>query len=96
MIKIGKNLAIGLGSAFLIFVIIFCAVPLKEVAYEATEKYQAPETYYVSEPYTTHSGATGQPEVTLYRDAAGQTNVWQERPATQYKKVSLLEALIAY
>lgn len=35
-------------------------------------------------------------EVTLYRDAAGQTQIWQERPATQYKKVSLLEALIGY
>ncbi len=148
----GKNLAIGLGSAFLVFVVVFCAVPLKGVAYEATEQYQAPETYYVSEPYTeripyvvnephsvqvryteqepytvwqniydpiTHEVIGREPvtkyrtvvkyrsevvygpvtkyrEVTLYRDAAGQTHEWQERPATQYKKVSLLEALIGY
>ena len=48
----GKKLAIGLGSALLVFLIVFCVVPLKQVSYAATGSYQAPEAYYVSEPYT--------------------------------------------
>jgi hypothetical protein len=44
----------------------------------------------------THEPATRYREVTLYGDAAGQTYVWQERTVTLYKKVSLLEAAIAY
>jgi hypothetical protein len=152
VIKVGTKLAIGIGAVVAVLVIVFCVLPLKEVAYGATENYQAPETYYTSEPYTeripytvseshpvrvsyteeeaytvwqniydpiTHEVIGREPvtkyrtvvkhrtemvygpvtkyrEVTLYKDAAGQTQVWQERPATQYKKVSLLEALIAY
>ena len=46
------KLAIGIGAAVLVLVIVFCALPLKEVAYETTEQYQASETYYTSEPYT--------------------------------------------
>ena len=109
----GKKLAIGIGAAFLVFVIVFCALPIKQVAYEATEQYQAPETYYTSEPYTERipytirtpyiengetkwRTATEYREVTLYIDAAGQTNVWQERTVTLYKNVSMLEALISY
>jgi len=91
-----NKLAIGIGAAVLVFVIVFCVLPLKEVAYEATEQYQAPETYYVEEPYTTHSGATAQPEVTQYKLVAKQTYVWKERTVTLYKKVSMLEALIGY
>ena len=90
------KLAIGIGAVVLVLVIVFCVLPLKEVTYEATEQYQAPETYYVSEPYTTYSGASGQPEVTQYRDVAKVRYVWQERTVTLYKKVSLLEAAIAY
>jgi hypothetical protein len=151
-----NKLTIGIGAAILVLVIVFCVLPLKEVAYEATEQYQASETYYTSEPYTeripyvvnephsvqvpytviepytvwenidTFPGGPGSDpvqkriaitkyrtvvryrsevvygpvtryrEVPLSRDAAGQTNVWQERPVTQYKKVSLLEAFIGY
>lgn len=47
-----KPLAIGLGSALLIFILVFCTVPVKDVPYTVTERYQAAETYYVSEPYT--------------------------------------------
>jgi hypothetical protein len=63
-------------------------------SYQGTEKYLAPVTYYVEEPYTTHSGAIPQPEVTQYKPVAEQTYVWKERPVTLYKKVSFLEALI--
>jgi hypothetical protein len=91
-----NKLAIGIGAAVLVFVILFCVVPFKQVSYEATEQYQAPETVYVSEPYTTYSPATGQPEVTLYQDVPKQTYVWKERPVTLYKKVSMLEYLVAY
>jgi len=107
------KLAIGIGAVVLVLVVVFCVLPLKEVAYEATENYQASETYYTSEPYTELIPYTVQVpytidhqtywktvtkyrEVTLYEDAAGQTQVWQERPVTLYKNVSLLEALIAY
>jgi hypothetical protein len=38
----------------------------------------------------------GYREVTLYQDVAKQTYVWQERTVTLYKKVSFLEAAIAY
>jgi len=93
---VSTKLTIGIGAAVLVLVIVFCVLPLKGVAYEGIEKYQAPEIYYVSEPYTTHSGAAGQPEVTQYQDVAKVRYVWQERPVTQYKKVSLLEALIGY
>jgi hypothetical protein len=108
-----NKLAIGIGAAVLVFVIVFCVLPLKEVAYEATEQYQAPETYYVNEPYTERIPYTVQipytinnetvwrtvtkyREVTLYRDVPEQTNTWQERGVTLYKKVSMLEALIGY
>ena len=47
-----KKLVIGLGSTLLVFLIVFCLVPVKEVSYTVTERYQATETYYVSEPYT--------------------------------------------
>ena len=148
----GKNLAIGIGTAVLVLVIVFCVLPLKEVSYGATEGYQAPQIYYTSEPYTdripyvvnephsiqvryteqepytvwrniidpvtqkvidreaitkyrtvvkyrsevVYGPVTKYREVPLYSDAAGQTNAWQERPVTQYKKVSFLEALIGY
>jgi hypothetical protein len=88
------KLAIGIGVVVAIFVIVFCALPLKQVSYEGTEKYLAPETYYVEEPYTTHSGASPQPEVTQYHDVAKTNYVWKERPVTIYKKVSFLEALV--
>jgi predicted RNA-binding protein YlqC (UPF0109 family) len=146
------KLAISIGAVVLVLVIVFCVLPLKQVAYGATEDYQTSETYYTSEPYTeripyvvnephsvqvryteeepytvwqniieegtgkvigreaitkyrtvvkyrsevVYGPVTKYREVTLYRDAAGQTQVWQERPAPQYKKVSFLEALIAY
>ena len=90
------KLAIGIGAVVLVLVIVFCVLPLKEVTYQATEQYQAPETYYVEEPYTTYSGASGQPEVTQYRDVAKVRYVWQERTVTLHKNVSFLEALIAY
>ncbi len=90
-----NKLAIGIGAALAVFVIVFCALPLKEVSsYQGTEKYLAPEGYYVEEPYTTHSGAIAQPEVTQYKLVAEQTYVWKERTVTLYKKVSFLEALI--
>jgi hypothetical protein len=89
-----NKLAIGIGVVVAVFVIVFCALPLKEVSYQGTEKYLAPVTYYVEEPYTTHSGAIPQPEVTQYKPVAEQTYVWKERPVTLYKKVSFLEALI--
>jgi hypothetical protein len=108
-----NKLAIGIGAAVLVFVILFCVVPFKQVSYEATEQYQAPETYYTSEPYTVRipytvrtpyvengetkwRTATEYREVTLYIDAAGQTNVWQEKTVTLSKKVSMLEYLVAY
>jgi hypothetical protein len=90
------TLAIVIGAVVAVLVIVFCVLPLREVSYEGIEKYQAPETYYVSEPYTTHSGATGQPEVTQYHDVAKVRYVWQERTVTLYKNVSFLEAAIAY
>ncbi len=109
----GKKLAIGLGSAFLVFLIVFCLVPLKQVSSAATESYQDPETYYVSEPYTTRipytvripyiengetmwRTVTEYQEVTMYKDVPEQTNIWKERPVTQYKKVPLLEYFIGY
>jgi hypothetical protein len=46
------KLAIGIGAAVAIFVIVFCALPLQEVSYQGTEKYLAPEGYYLEEPYT--------------------------------------------
>ena len=48
----GTKLSIGIGAVVLVLVIVFCVLPLKEVAYEATENYQASDTYYTSEPYT--------------------------------------------
>ena len=109
----GKKWAIGLGSALLVFLIVFCIVPLKQVSYAATESYQAPETYYDPEPYTVRIPYTVQipytqnhetvwrtvtkyREVTLYRDVPKQTNMWEERAVTQYKRVSMLEYLIGY
>jgi hypothetical protein len=89
-----NKLAIGIGVVVAVLVIVFCVLPLKQVAYEATEQYQAPETYYVEEPYNTHSGAIAQPEVTQYKLVAKQTYVWKERTVTLYKNVSMLEALI--
>ena len=92
--------AIVIGAVVLVLVIVFCVLPLKGVAYQATEQYQAPETYYVSEPYTTHGptigGDTEHQEVTLYHDVAKTRYVWQERTVTLYKNVSLLEAFVAY
>jgi hypothetical protein len=90
------KLAISIGAVVAVLVIVFCVLPLKEVSYEGIERYMATETYYVSEPYTAHSGASAQPEVTLYHDVAKTRYVWQERPVTLYKNVSLLEAAIAY
>ena len=46
-----KALAIGLGSA-LIFLLVFCLAPIKEVSYTVDERYQTTETYYVTEAYT--------------------------------------------
>ena len=46
-----KPLAIGLGSA-LIFLLVFCLAPIKEVSYTVDERYQTTETYYVTEAYT--------------------------------------------
>lgn len=46
-----RKLAIGLGAALLIFMIVFCTVPLQTVSYAVTEKYQTTETYYVTESY---------------------------------------------
>jgi hypothetical protein len=46
------KLAISIGAVVAVFVIVFCALPLKEVSYEGIEKYMAPETYYVQESYT--------------------------------------------
>ena len=51
-LSLKKKLAIGLGSALLVFVVIFCVAPVKTVSYTVTEKYSAAETYYVKEPYT--------------------------------------------
>jgi len=48
-----KGLAIGLGSTLLIFVIVFCAVPIQTVSYTVTIQSQVPETYYEEEPYST-------------------------------------------
>jgi hypothetical protein len=47
-------------------------------------------------PATAYGSATSYREVTLHQDAAGQTYAWQERTVTLYKKVSFLEAAIAY
>lgn len=44
----------------LVFIIVFCFVPLKTVSYTVTEKYQATETYYVTEPYTVREPYTVQ------------------------------------
>lgn len=91
------SLAIGIGAVVAVLVIVFCILPLKEVSYQATEKYLATQTYYVTEPYTSSwLSAASQREITLYQDVAKQTNVWKERPVTLYKKVSFLEAAIAY
>ena len=91
------SLAIGIGAVVVVLVIVFCILPLKEVSYQATEKYQAPETYYVTEPYTpSWLSAASQREITMYQDVAKTTYVWKERTVTLYKNVSLLEALIAY
>jgi hypothetical protein len=45
------KLAIGIGAAVAVFVIVFCALPLQEVSYQGIEKYLAPEGYYAEEPY---------------------------------------------
>ena len=91
------GMAIGIGALVAVLVIVFCVLPLKQVSYEATEYYQAPETYYVSEPYTSPwLSAASQRDMTLYHDVAKVRYVWQERTVTLYKNVSLLEAAIAY
>ena len=46
------GMAIGIGAVVAVLVIVFCILPLKEVSYEATEQYMAPQTYYTEEPYT--------------------------------------------
>jgi hypothetical protein len=52
VIKVKTKLAIGIGTVVAVFVIVFCALPLKEVSYEGIEKYMAPQTSYTEEPYT--------------------------------------------
>lgn len=48
-----RNVAIGVSSAIVVFLIIFCTVPLKTVPYTVTIQRQVPETYYEEEPYST-------------------------------------------
>lgn len=48
------------------------------------------------QPIPVRYKTAGYREVTLYQDVAKQTYVWQERTVTLYKKVSFLEAAIAY
>lgn len=48
-----RNVAIGVSSAVVVFIIIFCTVPLKTVPYTVTIQRQVPETYYEEEPYST-------------------------------------------
>ncbi len=106
-----KKLAIGLGSAVLVFLIVFCLVPTKAVSYTATEQYQDVETYYIREPYTAYlpvhtlyRPATRYEvanhreviEVTKYRDVPTQTAVWKTREVTLHKNVSMLEYLLSY
>jgi hypothetical protein len=79
-----NKLAIGIGAALAVFVIVFCALPLKQVSYEGTEKYLAPETYYNSEPYTERIPYTVQ---TPYIEN-GETK-W--RTDTEYREVTLYE-----
>lgn len=55
-----RNTVIGLISAFLVFIIIFCAVPIKTVDYQVTVQRQVPETYYVTEPYQVQEAYTDQ------------------------------------
>jgi hypothetical protein len=75
--------------------------------YQAPETYYVEEPYTERIPYTVQTPyiengetkwrtTTEYREVTLYQDVAGQTYVWKERTVTLYKKVSFLEAAIAY
>ena len=46
-----KGFAIGLVSLLVVFVVVFCVVPTKQVSYTVDERYQATEIYYEDEPY---------------------------------------------
>lgn len=48
-----RNTVIGLASAFLVFIIVFCAVPVKTVGYQTIIQRQVPEAYYEEESYNT-------------------------------------------
>ena len=107
----GKKLAMGIGAAVLVFIIIFCLVPTNTVSYAKTEQYQDTETYDLQEAYTAYmpvhtkyrpssrfAVATHREvvAVTQYHAAPVSTAVVKTREVTVEKRVSMLDYLLNY
>ena len=58
--KIWKTLSIALASFVLVFLLVFCLVPVKTVSYQVTIQKQVKETYYETEPYIVQESYTNQ------------------------------------